>query len=354
MKGLILCAGAGKRLRPLTHTGAKHLIPVANKPILFYAIEALVAAGVKELGIVIGATGWQIQDAVGNGSALGCKVTYIPQEKPLGLGHAVSVAQDFVGEDQFIVYLGDNFIHGGITDFVDAFRGNKAAGQILLSPEADPTRFGVAEIDGDRIVRLVEKPKVPPSNLCIVGVYAFGPEILDAIANTAPSARGEIEITDAIQRLIEQGRQISKFEIKSWWKDTGRPEDVLDLNRRLLENITPTTKGETDKDSTLEGRVHIEPDSIIRRSHLRGPIIVASGCTIEDSYIGPFTSIGPQVRITKTEIENSILLSECVIEGAPGRIDSSLIGTQAILSRCEKRPTRYRFVLADQSHIELP
>jgi len=354
MKGILLCAGAGTRLRPLTHTGAKHLIPVANKPILYYAIEALVEAGVDELGIVIGATGWQIQDAVGDGSELGCNVTYIPQEKPLGLGHAVSVTQEFVGQERFIVYLGDNFIHGGIKDFVDAFRQNGAAGQVLLSPEKDPTRFGVAEVTGDRIVRLIEKPKHPKSNLCIVGLYAFGPEIFEAIVETPPSARGEIEITDAIQYLIEHELQVNKFEVASWWKDTGKPEDVLDLNSRLLESIDAAVEGDVDSESILEGRVYIEKGSVIRQSHLRGPIIVGADCTIESSYIGPFTSVGPKVRIANAEIENSILLSECIVEGFPGRIDSSLIGAQAILSRSNKRPARCRFVLADQSQAELP
>lgn len=354
MKGIVLCAGAGTRLRPLTHTGAKHLIPVANKAILFYAIEALVDAGVTDLGIVVGATGWQISDAVGDGERFGCRVTYIPQERPLGLGHAVRVARDFVGDSRFVVYLGDNFIHGGIGQFVSDFAQARSAGQILLSPEADPSRYGVAQVDGDRILRLIEKPKDPPSNLCIVGVYAFGPEIFESIERTPPSARGEVEITDAIQGLIDAGLEVRKYEIESWWKDTGKPEDVLDLNRRLLEELEPGVYGDVNAESVIEGRVHIEEGAMVRRSHLRGPVIIAEGCEIEGSYIGPYTSIGPRTRIVNSDIEYSILLSECVVEDATERIDSSLLGNQVVVSRRDRLPARYKFVLADQSQAELP
>jgi len=354
MKAVVLCAGAGTRLRPLTHTGAKHLIPVANKPILAYALEALIAADVTEIGIVVGATGWQIEEAIGDGSRYGCRVTYIPQERPLGLGHAVNVTRSFVGDDRFIVYLGDNYIHGGMRDFVKKFASNGAAAQILLSREKDPTRFGVAVVEQDRIVRLVEKPRVPPSDLCIVGVYAFGPAIFEAIAHTPPSARGEVEITDAIQWLIDAGLTVNWAEVRGWWKDTGKPDDVLDLNRRLLEELEPDIAGDVDRDTTIEGRVVIAAGTTVRSSLLRGPVVIAPDCTISEAYIGPFTAVGPRTAISRCEIENSILLPECVLDGVSGRIDSSLLGANVIIVSHGRRPVRYKFVLADQSQADLP
>jgi glucose-1-phosphate thymidylyltransferase len=354
MKGVILCAGEGTRLRPLTYTGAKHLIPVANEPILFLALNALVEAGITDIALVVGTTGWQIKDTVGDGAQFGCRVEYIPQERPLGLGHAVRVTRDFVGDSPFVVYLGDNYIHGGIRRFTERFRETAPDAQILLSREVDPFRFGVADVRGRRIVRVVERPKQPPSNLCIVGVYAFSPAVFDAIAKTPPSARGEIELTDAIQHLIDQGLTVSGAELETWWKDTGKPDDVLDLNRRLLEGIEESNQGDVDGESIIEGRVWIGTQTLVRRSLLRGPIIIGDGCVIEDAYVGPFTSVGPRSEIRAAEIENSVLLPHCVVQGVEGRIDSSLLGAHVRLTRSRRRPIRHKMVLADQSQIQLP
>jgi glucose-1-phosphate thymidylyltransferase len=353
MKGLILCAGFGTRLRPLTYTGAKHLLPVANKPILNYAIEAMAQAGIEEIGLVVGGpTRQQIQEAVGDGSRFGVRASYIAQEHPHGLAHAVAVAADFIGDSPFVVYLGDNMIHGGITEFVESFGGDAAA-QILVAKVEDPRRFGVAETKGGKVVRLIEKPSTMEIDLAIVGVYAFTPEVFGAIDRIEPSARGELEITDAIQRLVDDGKTVRAVEVRSWWADTGRPEDVLEVNRRLLHEVQPRIEGEVGAESEVVGPVVIGPGSEIRGSMIRGPVIIGSDCIIEDCYIGPYTAISDNCTLRDTEVEFSILLTEVQISDMPLRIDRSLLGTRVKLTRNDSPARALQFVLGNDSHVVL-
>lgn len=353
MKGLILCAGVGTRLRPLTHTGAKHLIPVANKPILFYTIEDLVSSGITDIGLVVGgATRSQIEETVGDGAHLGARVTYVPQHKPLGLGHAIAVAQDYVGDSRFVVYLGDNIIHGGTQAFVKGFPEDADA-QVLLAKVQDPNRFGVAVVDGDRVVRLVEKPVSRISDLAIVGVYGFTPAIFGAIERTKPSARGEVEITDAIQWLVAQQRHVKAHFITDWWMDTGRPRDVLEANRLLLMEMQPRIEGDVDSQSDIVGDVSLGRGTLVRSSQLRGPISIGANCVIDRCYVGPYTSIGDRCELRNTEIEFSIVLREAKILDMPHRIDSSLIGSAVSLARRKSPANTVSFVLGDESRMEI-
>jgi len=353
MKGLILAGGTGSRLRPLTYTSAKQLIPIANRPLLHYAIEALVEAGITDIGVVVGDTAREVEQALGDGSRFACRLTYIPQSAPLGLAHAVATARPFLKDDPFLMYLGDNLLKGGIADIVRAFRENAWDASILLTPVPRPEQFGVAVVEGDAVVRLVEKPRQPPSNLALVGVYLFRPAIHDAVATLRPSWRGEYEITDAIQVLIDQGRAVHADFVRGWWKDTGRPEDVLDANRLILEEIEPKTAGTVDTLSEITGRVVIEAGATIVRSTIRGPAVIGAGSRIEDSYVGPFTSIGPGVQLLGTEIEMSVVLADAVLDHVPARIDGSLIGRGARVSRRVRTPRSLSLVLGDQSQVEV-
>src|SRR3954454_1328990 len=309
LKGLILSGGAGTRLRPITHTSAKQLVPVANKPVLFYGIDALVEAGITEIGIVIAPeTGDEIRAAVGDGSQFGAAVTYLPQAEPLGLAHAVLIAEEFIGDSPFVMYLGDNLLRDGITDLVEAFRSSGPDALILLTAVPDPWHYGVAELNGSEIVRLVEKPKDPPSDLALVGVYMFTRSIFDAARAIEPSARGELEITDAIQHLIDTGLRVDPHIVRGWWKDTGQVQDMLDANRLILDDLTERIDGEL-VDSRVEGRVVIEPGVRLERATVRGPAIVGAGSRIVDAYIGPYSAIGEGVTIERAEIEYSIVLS---------------------------------------------
>lgn len=353
MKALILSGGTGSRLRPLTYTGAKQLIPVANKPILFYGIEAIRAAGITEIGVIVGDTGEEIRAAVGDGSRWGVSVTYIEQDQPRGLAHAVKIAEPFIGDDDFLMYLGDNLVRDGVTGFVEQFRKNRPNALILLSRVRDPQRFGVAELRDGRVVRLVEKPKVPPSDLALVGVYLFDKNIFRAVHEIQPSWRNELEITDAIQYLVDHDGVVESHVIDGWWKDTGKPEDVLEANRMMLEFIQSDIRGGVDGSSEISGRAVVEPGAEIINSVVRGPAIVAAGARVVDSYVGPFSSISQDAQIIGSEIENSIVLQGTVVDRIETRIDSSLIGKNARITRAPAKPQALRFVIGDNSRIEV-
>jgi glucose-1-phosphate thymidylyltransferase len=354
LKGLILSGGAGTRLRPITHTSAKQLVPVANKPVLFYGIEALVEAGVTEIGIVIAPeTGDEIREAVGDGSAFGARVTYVVQDEPAGLAHAVLTAEDYLAGSPFVMYLGDNLLADGITGLVEAFRESGPDALILLTPVNDPEHYGVAELDGDRVVRLVEKPKDPPSNLALVGVYLFGPSIFEAARGLKPSWRGELEITEAIDALIDSGKPVESRVVEGWWKDTGQLADMLEANRLVLEELVTEIEGEVDEASKIEGRVVIGPGATLKRSVIRGPAVIGPGACVEDAYIGPYTSIGEDVRVCRSEVENSIILSGSVVEDLGTRMEASLLGKEVKLTRSEGMPKTLRLLVGDKSEIKL-
>jgi glucose-1-phosphate thymidylyltransferase len=354
LKGLILSGGAGTRLRPITHTSAKQLVPVANKPVLFYGIEALVDAGVTEIGIIIAPeTGDEIRAAVGDGSAFGAEVTYIVQDEPAGLAHAVLTAEDFIAGSPFVMYLGDNLLADGLRGLVSAFRAEEPDALILLTPVDDPRSYGVAELNGDRVVRLIEKPKDPPSNLALVGVYLFGPSIFDAARSLEPSWRGELEITEAIQRLIDEGRSVRSEVVSGWWKDTGQLADMLEANRLVLEEIETTIEGDVDEGSRVEGRVAIEPGARLIRSVVRGPAVIGADACIEDAYVGPYTSIGEGVHVRRSEVEHSIILAGSVVEDLGTRMEASLLGREVRLTRSAGMPKTLRMLVGDKSEIEL-
>jgi glucose-1-phosphate thymidylyltransferase len=353
MKGLILSGGTGSRLRPLTHTSAKQLIPVANKPVLFYAIEALVEAGVTDIGLVVGETRRDIQAAAGDGARWGARLTYIPQSSPLGLAHAVGLAREFLAGEPFIVYLGDNLVGEGVKNLVSRFEETAPDALILLSRVDEPQRFGVAELRDGKVVRLVEKPKVPASDLALVGVYLFRPRIFEAIAVIEPSWRNELEITDAIQKLVDWGSHVEPHMLTGWWKDTGKPEDILEANRLVLETLESSVAGAIDGRSQVTGRAVIETGATITGSVIRGPVIIGSGAVIEDSYVGPFTSIGPGVRIVGTEIEYSVVMAGSTLTAIPGRIDRSLIGRDVVIGETVGSPRAFRLVLGDNCRAEI-
>jgi glucose-1-phosphate thymidylyltransferase len=356
LKALILSGGAGTRLRPITHTSAKQLVPVANKPILFYTLESVAAAGITDVGIVVGDTAAEIEAAVGDGSAFGIRVTYIPQEAPLGLAHAVRIARDFLGDDDFVMYLGDNLLQRDVRSLVEDFASRQphVAASILLTKVPDPTRFGIAELDHDgRVVHLVEKPLDPPTDLALVGVYLFGPEIHEAVRAIEPSARGELEITDAIQWLIDNGRTVRSQLLDGWWIDTGKLTPLLEANRLVLETLQGRVDGTVDEASTLEGRVVVEAGAEIRGSTVRGPAIVGAGTHVVDSYVGPFTSIAGGCQILRSEIEHSIVLESSRVEGV-ARIADSLIGRETEVRRADVGPRAVRLMLGDHSRVELP
>jgi len=354
LKGLILSGGAGTRLRPITHTSAKQLVPVANKPVLFYGIEALVEAGVTEIGIIIAPeTGDEIREAAGDGSSFGAQITYIVQDKPAGLAHAVLTAKDFIGDSPFVMYLGDNLLRDGLKGLVSTFRSDEPDALILLTPVEEPEHYGVAELDGERIVRLIEKPKDPPSNLALVGVYLFSPLIFAASEALQPSWRGELEITEAIQGLIDDGKQVQSEVVRGWWKDTGQLADMLEANRLVLEEIETDLDGEVDEGSRVEGRVILEPGATLTRSVVRGPAVIGKDACIEDAYIGPYTSIGDGVHIRRSEVEHSIVLAGSVVEDLGTRMEASLLGREVKLTRSDGMPKTLRLLVGDKSEIEI-
>ncbi len=353
MKGLILSGGRGTRLRPITYTSAKQLVPVANKPILFFGIEWMRDAGITDIGIVTGDTGAEIERACGDGSRFGVNLTYIPQSAPLGLAHAVGTAQGYLQDSPFVVYLGDNLVKDGIAPLVREFERDQPNAQILLAHVKNPQEFGVAELEGDRVVRLVEKPKEPKSDLALVGVYMFDKTVWEAIASLKPSTRGEYEITDAIQSLITTGYNVRSHVIQGWWKDTGRLEDLLEANRLLLETQERSILGNVDDASQIQGRVHIGAGTQVIRSEIRGPVIIGENCHIEDAYIGPFTSIQDGAKVVASEVEHSILLEGSRVLNIGGRMEDSLLGRDVEVRRDDRKPRAYRFMLGDNSQVSV-
>jgi glucose-1-phosphate thymidylyltransferase len=353
VKGLILSGGKGTRLRPITHTSAKQLVPVANKPVLFYGIEAMAAAGIEEVGIIIAPeTGDEIRDVAGDGSAFGVRIEYIEQDAPLGLAHAVLTAEPFIGDSPFVMYLGDNLLRNGIVDLVETFRSEAPDALILLTPVPDPEHYGVAELSDGRVARLVEKPPKPQSDLALVGVYMFTPTIFDAARAIEPSARGELEITDAIQWLVDGGRRVDPHIVHGWWKDTGQVQDMLEANRLILDDIEERHDGKV-VDSRVEGRVCIEQGARLERATVRGPAIIGAGATITDAYIGPYTAIGEDVTISHAELEHSIVLAGSSIRDLDSRVEASLIGRNVKIGRGPSMPRAYRFVVGDNAEISI-
>ncbi len=354
MKGLVLSGGKGTRLRPLTFTRAKQLIPIANKPILFYVIEDLVEAGATDIGVIISPeTGDEIVSALGDGADLGAKLTFIPQAEPLGLAHAVKTAKKFLGDDDFVMYLGDNMLSGGITDLVETFSKGDTDCTVLLTEVDNPQQFGVAVLDdAGRIVSLVEKPANPTSNLALVGVYLFTPVIHDVIEMLTPSARGEYEITDAISGLVDRGLQVTAHKVAGWWKDTGQPKDLLEANELVLSQIKTRLDGEV-ADSTINGQVIIEPGARVVNSTVHGPAHIAAGAIIEDSTILPYTSIGPGAKILRSELGNSIVMADAEITDAPRRLDSCVLGQAATIRGHDGDDGKVQFVLGDSSQVRL-
>jgi len=352
MKGLVLSGGKGTRLRPITYTSAKQLVPVANKPVLFRVVESIRDAGIDEIGIVIGDTGAEIRAAVGNGRRWGVKISYIEQEAPLGLAHAVKISQPFIGDERFVMFLGDNCIQGGISPLIEQFGHSDHNAQIVLKRVADPRSFGVAELDDDgRIVRLVEKPREPVSNLALVGIYLFDPHIFEAVNTLRPSARGELEITDAIQWLVSNGHRVYPYVHEGWWIDTGKKDDLLEANRLVLDELEPRVQGYVDRDSQLIGKVIVEPGAEIINSTIRGPAIIGESTRILNAYVGPFTSIYHHCLVEESEIEHSIVLENSSIRGLPHRIEDSLIGRNVEVARSPLKPRAYRLVLGDNSSV---
>jgi glucose-1-phosphate thymidylyltransferase len=355
LKGLILSGGRGTRLRPITFTSAKQLVPVANKPVLFYGIEAMAAAGITEVGIIIAPeTGAEIRDAAGDGSQFGVRIEYIVQDEPAGLAHAVLTAEPFLGSSPFVMYLGDNLLQGGMEELVREFRNNAPEALILLTPVPDPQNYGVAELGGDgAVVRLVEKPPEPATDLALVGVYMFTPLIHDAARAIEPSARGELEITDAIQWLVDSGKRVEPHVVRGWWKDTGRLEDMLEANRLILDTVVRRIDGVLDE-AQVDGRVVVESGALLERATVRGPAIIGAGAVVRDAYIGPYTAVGRNCVIEGAEVEHSILLEGSSVRNLDGRMESSLLGRDVAISRGNRQPRAFRFMVGDKSEIGIP
>jgi glucose-1-phosphate thymidylyltransferase len=355
LKGLILSGGRGTRLRPITFTSAKQLVPVANKPVLFYGIEAMAAAGISEVGIIIAPeTGDEIRDAAGDGSQFGVRIEYIVQDEPAGLAHAVLTAEPFLGSSPFVMYLGDNLLQGGMEDLVRDFREHAPEALILLTPVPDPQNYGVAELGGDgAVVRLVEKPPEPATDLALVGVYMFTPLIHDAARAIQPSGRGELEITDAIQWLVDNGKRVEPHVVRGWWKDTGRLEDMLEANRLILDTVVRRVDGVLDQ-AQVDGRVVVESGALLERATVRGPAVIGAGAVVRDAYVGPYTAVGTNCVIEGAEVEHSILLEGSSVRNLDGRMESSLLGRDVAISRGNRQPRAYRFMVGDKSEIGIP
>jgi glucose-1-phosphate thymidylyltransferase len=353
LKALIASGGRGTRLRPITHTRNKHLIPIANKPILHYAIEAAADAGIKDVAIVINADSDEVPKAIGDGSRWGIHITYIPQLTPGGLAQVVALAEDFVGKDKFIFYLGDNMVVGGVRRFIDEFLKSDCNCFLTLSKVKDPERFGVPEIRDGRIVSVEEKPKNPKSTFAVAGIYLYDHHIFEAVKAITPSARGELEISDAHQYLINKGFKVGFAEITGWWKDTGKPTDLLEANRLVLDNVTPSNEGEVDDRSTVAGKVIVKRGARIINSVVRGPAIIGENCVIEDSFIGPFSSIGSGTTVRKSEIEYSIILRDCKLLDVGIRLEGSILGNDVEIVQATGKPLVHRFMIGDQSRVEV-
>lgn len=353
MKALIASGGRGTRLRPITHTQNKHLIPIANKPILHYAIEAAASAGIKEIGIVHNAGSDEVPSAIGDGSRWNVSITYLPQDTPGGLAQVVALAERFVGGDRFVFYLGDNMVVGGISRFVEAFGKSDCHCFLTLARVKDPERFGVPEIRDGRIVAVEEKPKNPKSMFAVAGIYLYDSHIFEAVKSIKPSARGELEISDAHQYMIDKGYRVGYTEITGWWKDTGKPSDLLEANRLVLDNLTPDIRGEVDSRSAIAGKVVVGKGSTILNSVVRGPAMIGDHCIVEDSFIGPYSSIGDQTIIRKSEVEYSIILRDCRILNVGIRLEGSILGNDVEVVEAAGKPRVHRFMIGDQSRVEV-
>ena len=356
MKAIILSGGRGTRLRPITHTGAKQLVPVANKPILWYGIESIVAAGITDIGIIISPeTGDEIRNKTGDGSRFGANITYIVQDEPAGLAHAVKTAQPFLQQVPFVMYLGDNLVQSQLDKFIDQFKDNQLDSLILLKSVKNPSAFGVAEVnERGRVTALVEKPPEPKSDLALVGVYLFSEKVHDAIDQIQPSPRGELEITDAIQKMIDLDHPVESFQLEGWWLDTGKKDDLLDANQIVLDAFPDATvAGEVDGDSQLKGRVHVGKGSKIVNSIVRGPVTIGENCHIENCFVGPYSSIADRTTLRDIEVEHSVILQDTTVEGIHNRIVDSLIGERAHVQGLPRRPKAHRFMIGDDSKIEL-
>ncbi len=353
LKGLILAGGKGTRLRPFTYTGAKQLVPIANKPVVFYAIEQLVAAGITDIALISGEHLDQFKEAIGDGSRFGAQVTYLHQPLPLGIAHGIMVAQEFLGDAPFVLFLGDNFIREGIGPYVERFRNGAHNALVLLCPVDDASSFGVAQLDGERLVRVIEKPKDPPTNLAVIGIYLFDKHAIEAVRNIQPSARGELEITDTIQWLIDRGLDVQAATIEGAWIDTGKHDDLLEANRLILEQIEPSLEGRCDAASKIQGRVVLQAGAEVLNSRVQGPAIIGERTRVVNSYIGPFTSIYHDCVIAETEISGSVVLEHARIEGVHHRITDSLIGRNVQLQGDRRRPRGYTLVLGDYSNVQI-
>ncbi len=353
MKALIASGGRGTRLRPLTHTQNKHLIPIANKPILHYAIEAAAEAGITQIGIVHGADSAEVPDMIGNGKQWGVRITYIPQKSPLGLAHVVKVSRKFIGKDKFIFYLGDNMVVGGVRRFIDQFEQSGCNCYLTLAKVKDPERFGVPEIKNGRIVRVDEKPSKPKSPYAVAGIYLYDSSIFEAVNKIRPSSRGELEISDAHTYLIKKGYSVGFCEITGWWKDTGKPSDLLEANRLVLDNITPDIRGKVNGHSNVAGKVILSEGASVINSVVRGPAIIGANAVIENSYIGPFTSIGNNTVVRNSEVEYSIVLRDCKIVDVKLRIEGSILGNDVEIVEASGKPLVHRFMIGDQSRVEV-
>ncbi|MBI2953631.1 MAG: glucose-1-phosphate thymidylyltransferase [Chloroflexi bacterium] len=352
MKGLILSGGKGTRLRPITYTGAKQLVPVANKPVLFYAIEDLIEAGIRDIGIVVGDTRDQIKAAVGDGSDFGCRITYIEQEAPLGIAHGVKIAESFIGKDRFVLFLGDNFLRDGIVPLVERFADDpEMNSQILLYRVKNPQDFGVAELVDGLVARVVEKPKEPRSDLAVIGIYMFDHHVFEAVNRITPSARGELEITDTIQYLIDHGLRVHPHVIGGWWIDTGKKDDMLEANRLILDTMETQILGAIDATSEIYGKVVVGKGAEVHNSVIRGPVIVGENARIINSYVGPFTSINYDCEIIGSEIEHSIVLENSKIIDIHGRIEDSLIGRNVEIYKSPIKPKAFKMMLGDYSKV---
>jgi glucose-1-phosphate thymidylyltransferase len=356
MKAIILSGGKGTRLRPLTYTGAKQLVPVANKPILWYGIESIVAAGITDIGIIISPeTGEEVKTKTGDGSRFGANITYILQDQPAGLAHAVKVAQPFLGDSPFIMYLGDNLVQSDLGLFMERFKTQGLDALTLLCPVPNPSAFGVAKVDAEgRLLQLVEKPKDPPSNLALVGIYFFSSSIHSSIAAIKPSARGELEITDAIQHLLNQQKFVEAHQIQGWWLDTGKKDDLLAANQIILDAcLTLKVEGKVDDRSRISGRVQIGAGSRIINCTIRGPVVIGENCYLENCFIGPYSSIADEATLIEADLEHSVILQGAKLEGIHQRIVDSVIGQRAHLKEALKRPTALRFMIGDDCQVEL-
>jgi glucose-1-phosphate thymidylyltransferase len=351
MRGLVIAGGHGTRLRPLTHTSAKQLIPVANKPVIFYPLGDLADAGITEVGVIVAPhSADDIRATVGDGSSLGLRVTYILQEQALGIAHAILTAESFLEAEPFVAYLGDNVLQGGVRPLVERFERERPNASVLLTRVPDPSAFGVAELDGERIVRLVEKPSQPPSDLVLVGVYLLDHHIFEAARSIRPSWRGELEITDALQAMIDRGLDVRAHIHTGWWLDTGKKDDMLEANRVILDSLEARVEGEVDASSRIEGKVVVAEGAKVVRSRIRGPVIVGENAVIVDSYVGPFTAIGDGCRVEESEVDHSILLAGSRIVGVE-RVTDSILGREAEVVRDPSSPKAYRFLIGDQSSV---